>query len=64
MNDVARGFPGVLGYVGGTFIWLQTPREYLGHLPLFVVHQRMLLKQREDNSNFIAVFCVDFNKYP
>ena len=27
--------------------------SYLGHLPLFVIPQRMLLKQREDNSSFL-----------
>ena len=27
--------------------------SYLGHLPFFVVPQRMLLKQREDNFNFL-----------
>ena len=34
--------------------------SYLGHLPLFVVPQRMLLKLREDNSNFLAVLCGDY----
>ena len=37
--------------------------SYLGHLPLFVVPQRMLLKLRRDNSNFLPVFCGDFKKY-